>query len=60
MTCPSCRLPARITVKFGGPMADCRLCCFAWAVDHEPVVCWQDVTPLPRVTPLFCPARPLA
>lgn len=50
MTCASCRMPAWIAFRFGGPMAYCRLCCFAWAVDHDPVGCWQDVAALPRLT----------
>ncbi|MCX4696888.1 hypothetical protein [Streptomyces sp. NBC_01408] len=46
MTCHGCRMPARVATRFGGPMADCRACCFAWAVEHDPVRCWQNLTPL--------------
>lgn len=34
--CPGCGLPSPITFKYGGPMADCRLCGYGWAVDHAP------------------------
>ncbi|MEU6863692.1 hypothetical protein ABZ924_10515 [Streptomyces sp. NPDC046876] len=39
--CGGCGLPAPIAVRYGGPMADCRLCCYAWAVRHDPSRCWQ-------------------
>ncbi|MEU6891614.1 hypothetical protein ABZ934_07395 [Streptomyces sp. NPDC046557] len=41
MMCVGCRTGARIATKYGGPMADCRICHFAWAVRHDPVHCWQ-------------------
>ncbi|RKT05304.1 hypothetical protein BX286_3299 [Streptomyces sp. 3211.6] len=35
--CPGCWLPSPIRFKYGGPMADCRLCGYGWAVeDHYP------------------------
>ncbi|MFG2995539.1 hypothetical protein [Streptomyces sp. NPDC048340] len=41
MHCSGCLLPAPIAPKYGSPMADCRLCGYAWAVRHDPVHCWQ-------------------
>ncbi|WP_243629093.1 hypothetical protein [Streptomyces sp. APSN-46.1] len=41
MTCAGCRLSAPIATLHGGPMADCRLCGYGWAVWHHPVRCWQ-------------------
>ncbi|WP_405921116.1 hypothetical protein [Streptomyces sp. NBC_00122] len=43
MLCAGCRMLARIATQYGGPMADCRICCYAWAVQHDPVRCWQRV-----------------
>jgi hypothetical protein len=40
--CGGCGRPAPIAVRYGGPMADCRVCCFAWAVRHDPERCWVD------------------
>ncbi|MGE7387491.1 hypothetical protein ACQKM2_18610 [Streptomyces sp. NPDC004126] len=31
--CPGCGLPSPVTFKYGGPMADCRLCGYGWAVE---------------------------
>ncbi|MEV6957178.1 hypothetical protein [Streptomyces sp. NPDC051183] len=39
--CYDCRMPAPIAFRFGGPMADCRPCGYAWAVRHDPAHCWQ-------------------
>ncbi|GAA0324387.1 hypothetical protein GCM10010302_74410 [Streptomyces polychromogenes] len=33
--CPGCTLPSPITFRYGGPMADCRLCGYGWAVEEE-------------------------
>ncbi|MFG3000863.1 hypothetical protein [Streptomyces sp. NPDC048340] len=41
MRCSDCRMPAPIAFRFGGPMADCRVCGYAWAVRHDPEYCWQ-------------------
>ncbi|MCX4692717.1 hypothetical protein [Streptomyces sp. NBC_01408] len=49
--CRGCRLKAHISIKFGGAMAYCRICCFAWAVDHDPLRCWQNVAPLSSLRP---------
>ncbi|MBT2468509.1 hypothetical protein J7E97_11620 [Streptomyces sp. ISL-66] len=41
MRCAGCGLLAPIAVKYGGPMADCRLCGSAWTVHHDPLQCWR-------------------
>ncbi|MFD8890412.1 hypothetical protein [Streptomyces sp. NPDC059566] len=38
--CSGCGLSVPVVTMYGGPMADCRLCCFAWAVHHDPHLCW--------------------
>lgn len=43
MVCLGCHMLAPIAPKYGGPMADCRLCGYAWAVAHDPVQCWRRV-----------------
>ncbi|WP_412076761.1 hypothetical protein ACLF6K_16185 [Streptomyces xanthophaeus] len=48
MICAGCRLGARIATRYGGPMADCRVCCHGWAVRHDPVHCWQRADLLGR------------
>jgi hypothetical protein len=40
MPCAGCGQLAPIAKKYGNPMADCRLCCYAWAVHHDPWMCW--------------------
>lgn len=40
MLCRTCGQLAPIAIMYGGPMADCRLCCFAWSVHHDPELCW--------------------
>ncbi|WP_405712426.1 hypothetical protein OG264_25875 [Streptomyces xanthophaeus] len=40
MRCQACGQLAPIAMKYGGTMADCQLCCFAWAVHHDPELCW--------------------
>ncbi|MEU6758618.1 hypothetical protein [Streptomyces sp. NPDC046685] len=39
--CAGCGLLAPIAVKYGGPMAYCRLCYSGWAVHHDPIQCWR-------------------
>lgn len=40
MLCRTCGQLAPIAIKYGGPMAHCQLCYFAWAVHHDPELCW--------------------
>lgn len=40
MPCRTCGQLAPIAVMYGGPMADCRVCYFAWSVHHDPELCW--------------------
>ncbi|MCX4691051.1 hypothetical protein [Streptomyces sp. NBC_01408] len=40
MRCDGCGQLAPIEIMYGGPMADCRLCYFAWSVHHDPQLCW--------------------
>ncbi|RSS51100.1 hypothetical protein EF912_21130 [Streptomyces sp. WAC07061] len=30
--CPGCGVRSPLTFRYGGPMADCRLCGYGWAV----------------------------
>ncbi|WP_030764388.1 MULTISPECIES: hypothetical protein [unclassified Streptomyces] len=62
--CAGCGLPASIGIKYGGPMADCRLCHYAWSVHHDPVRCWQRtrteeslIARIREVAPLLVSAR---
>ncbi|MEV7542160.1 hypothetical protein [Streptomyces sp. NPDC089915] len=45
MLCRTCWKPAPIAIMYGGPMANCRVCCFAWAVHHDPELCWARSYP---------------
>ncbi|MFE5771458.1 hypothetical protein ACFQ7O_24195 [Streptomyces sp. NPDC056485] len=40
MCCRSCGQLAPIAIWYGGPMARCNLCYFAWAVHHDAELCW--------------------
>lgn len=40
MCCRSCGQLAPIAIRYGGPMARCGICYFAWAVHHDPELCW--------------------
>ncbi|MEV0416486.1 hypothetical protein AB0I68_38585 [Streptomyces sp. NPDC050448] len=44
MACSGCHMLAPIATRFGGPMAHCRLCGYAWAVTHHPAQCWQRIS----------------
>ncbi|MFG2989979.1 hypothetical protein ACGFZK_11930 [Streptomyces sp. NPDC048257] len=64
--CSGCGLPVPIVTMYGGPMADCRLCHYAWGVHHDPVGCWRStsaeeslVARIREVTPLLMAARAL-
>ncbi|WP_030386010.1 hypothetical protein [Streptomyces sp. NRRL S-241] len=39
LRCSGCGLPAPVVTRYGGPMADCRRCHYAWGVHHDPVGC---------------------
>ncbi|MEU9080776.1 hypothetical protein [Streptomyces sp. NPDC048357] len=67
--CSGCGLPVPIVTMYGGPMADCRLCHYAWGVHHDPLRCWRPtgteesqeilVARIREVTPLLMAARAL-
>ncbi|WP_406085047.1 hypothetical protein [Streptomyces virginiae] len=57
-------MPAPIAIKYGGPMAHCRFCHYAWSVHHDPVSCWQRIRTeegliarIHEVAPLLVSAR---
>ncbi|MGW7332279.1 hypothetical protein ACWGIU_27520 [Streptomyces sp. NPDC054840] len=66
LRCSGCGLPAPVVTRYGGPMAECRRCHYAWSVHHDPVACWrrtateEDLTARIReAVPLLVAARAL-
>ncbi|MCX4805697.1 hypothetical protein OG594_29460 [Streptomyces sp. NBC_01214] len=64
--CSGCGLPAPVVTLYGGPMADCRHCHYAWGVHHDPVICWRRtatdeglIARIREAAPLLVAARAL-
>ncbi|MER6252437.1 hypothetical protein ABT224_13865 [Streptomyces sp. NPDC001584] len=57
--CSGCGLPAPVVARYGGPMADCRHCHYAWGVHHDPVGCWRRTATEVDLTARIREAAPL-